>query len=275
MHGAGLCWGSAPNAELLELAAAAAHHGFPEIAVTPGQYLRAGLPDADIRARLAALGVSVGVIDALMSPLPGIPHPEDVREEWREPFGYSVDDCLAAGVGLGARTVNMAHFLGTPAPLDDMAGAVRLVAAAAQERALQVTLEFIPGTGIPDLPVAIDIAARTTMPNVGVMFDTWHFLRGGGSLRDFEAAEVGRVLEAQISDRRQPPADALYVPMADRRAPGEGDAPLAGIVAALRRAVPSLVLGVEVFTAEAGEVDATVAHLAEATRTFLARLEEH
>jgi hypothetical protein len=30
-----------------------------------------------------------------------------------------------------------------------------------------------------------------------------------------------------------------------------------------------------VFTAEAGEVDATVAHLAEATRTFLARLEEH
>jgi hypothetical protein len=40
LTGTGLCWGSAPSAELLELAAAAARHGFPEIAVTPGQYLR-------------------------------------------------------------------------------------------------------------------------------------------------------------------------------------------------------------------------------------------
>jgi sugar phosphate isomerase/epimerase len=203
-----------------------------------------------------------------MSPLPGTSRPEDVRAQWREPFGYSTDDALAAAVGLGARTVNMAHFLGTPAPLDEMAEAVGRVAEAA-DSGIRITLEFIPGTGIPDLPAAIDIAARTAAPNVGVMFDTWHFLRGGGSLLDLETFGVGRVLEAQISDRREPLPGARYVPMADHLAPGEGDAPLALIVAALRGAVPGLVLGVEVFRAETGDVDATVAHLAEATRAFL------
>jgi sugar phosphate isomerase/epimerase len=267
-----LCWGSAPNAELVELAAAAARHGFPEIAVTPGQYLRAGAPDADIRRRLAAWDVSVGVIDALMSPLPGAPRPADVRPEWREPFGYSVEDCMAAAAGLGARTLNMAHFLGTPAPLDDMAEAVRLVAAAAAERGLRVALEFIPGTGIPDLPTALDIATRTGRPDVGVMFDTWHFLRGSGSPRDLEGIGPSLVYEAQISDRPGHPDEAPYVPMAGRLPPGEGEAPLVAIVQALRRASPDLVLGVEVFTGENGEVDATVAHLAETTRAFLERI---
>lgn len=273
MPGTGLCWGSVPGAELLELAEAAARHGFPEVAVTPGQYQRAGLPDAELRRRLAALGVMVGVVDALMSPLPGIPRPGDVREEWREPFGYSTADCLAAAAGLGARTLNMAHFLGVPAPLDDMAEAVRRVAVAAADRDLAVTLEFIPGTGIPDLATAAIIARRTGQPNVGVMFDTWHFLRSGGTVADLGTAAADGVLEAQISDRREPPDGAPYVPMTGRLAPGEGEAPLRAIVAALRRAAPRLVLGVEVFTAGSDEVDPTVAHLAHATRSFLAGLE--
>jgi hypothetical protein len=75
------------------------------------------------------------------------------------------------------------------------------------------------------------------------MFDAWHFLRGGGGPRHIAPATSGQVFEAQISDRREPP--------------------------------PGPVLGVEVFTAEAGDVAATVAHLAEATRLFLAGLEEH
>ena len=119
---------------------------------------------------------------------------------------------------------------------------------------------------------ALDIAARTRRPDVGVMFDTWHFLRGGGNPGDLGGIGPNLVFEAQISDRPENADQAPYVPMAGRLPPGEGEAPLVAIVQSLRRASPDLVLGVEVFTAENGGVDATVAHLAETTRTFLDRI---
>jgi sugar phosphate isomerase/epimerase len=272
LAGAALCWGSAPQAELLELAEVGARHGFRELSVTPGQYLRAGLPDAQLRARLADRAVTVGVIDALMSVLPGTPAPQDVRPQWREPFERSLADCLAAAVGLGARTVNMAHFLGVPTPVDDLAAAVRDVADAAAELNLAVSIEFIPGTGIPDLAMAQAVVAATGRPNVGILFDTWHFFRGGGTLADMAALRPGEVIEAQISDRVEPPDGAPYVPMTGRLPPGEGTAPLAPIVRALRQATPGLVLGVEVFTAEQGAPDAVIAALAATTEAFLEQL---
>jgi sugar phosphate isomerase/epimerase len=267
-----LCWGCAPHAELFALAAAGARHGFPELSVTPGQYLRAGLPDAEIRNRLDDHAVTVGVIDALMTVLPGSPKPEAVAPQWREPFEYSLADCLAAAVGLGARTLNIAHFLGTPAPLPQMALAVRAVADAAADVGLLVTLEFIPGTGIPDLAAAAQIAALTQRPNVGIMFDTWHFQRSGGVLADLDELQPIQVLEAQISDRIEPAPGTPYVPMTGRLAPGEGASPLLDIVQALRRGYPDLVLGVEVFTDDRGDPDDIVAGLAAATRTWLERL---
>lgn len=268
---AALCWRCVPGAGLLELAELAARHGFPEIHVQPGQYLDAGMDDDALRGRLDELGVRVGVIDALMSGLPGFPDPADVQPQWRRLFENSLDDCLGAAVALGARTLNVAHFLGKPVELALMAEAVRRVAERATDVGKRITLEFIPGTGFADLATTLAIAEATGRGDVGIMFDTWHFLRSAGVIAHLEAMPLERIFEAQISGRRRPQPGEAYVPMAGRLAPGEGDEPIAELVGMLRRANPGLVLGVEVFGSGGGDADQTVAHLARATKTFLAQ----
>ncbi|GAA4810602.1 hypothetical protein GCM10023353_13670 [Tomitella cavernea] len=129
-----------------------------------------------------------------------------------------------------------------------------------------MALEFIPGTGIPDLAAALGIARRAARPNAGVLFDSWHFLRNGGALGDIAGLAECHVVEAQLSDRRTPAPGEEYVPMKRRLPLGEGEAPLAAIARAMRQAAPEAVFSLEIFPDEPGDPDRTVAHLAETTR---------
>ena len=104
------------------------------------------------------------------------------------------------------------------------------------------------------------------------MFDTWHFLRSGGSVDELDQVVSGEIFELQLSDRQAPAPGAAYIPMSGRLPPGEGEAPLGEIVTALRRVTSNLVIGVEVFTAEAGPPDVVAKTLAEATRSFIKAL---
>ncbi|WP_269931524.1 sugar phosphate isomerase/epimerase family protein [Aminobacter sp. HY435] len=273
LAGTALCWGCAPGASLLQLAQLAARHGFPEIHVQPGQYFDAGMEDVVLRGRLGELGVTVGVIDALMSGLPGLPDANDVRPEWRHLFLHSVDDCLKAATALGARTLNVAHFLGKPVDRRLMGEAVRRIAERAADVSVRITLEFIPDTGFADLATTLAIVEESGRDDVGVMFDTWHFLRSGGSPEQLRTSLSPRIFEAQISGRRRPQPGEPYVPMAGRLAPGEGDEPVAELARMLRRANQELVLAVEVFSADRGDPDATVGRLADATRALLRQLQ--
>ncbi|MCL2536331.1 MAG: sugar phosphate isomerase/epimerase, partial [Nocardiaceae bacterium] len=114
LTGTALSWGCVPELDLIGLAEAAARHGFPEIAVQPGQFFRARREDSAWRRRLDATGVRVGVVDALMNYLPGSPSPADLKPSAREGFSWGAEQCLEAAVELGARTVNVAHFRGRP-----------------------------------------------------------------------------------------------------------------------------------------------------------------
>ncbi len=259
-----LCWGSVPEAGLVELAALASRHGFPEISVRPGHYIHAREAE-DWLERLAATGVTVGVIDALLGYLPGSPHSEEFGNDVAE-----LDACLEAAVQLGARTLNVAHYRGDPTVgFDQMSEAVSEIASRVEHAGVRCSLEFIPGTGIPDLETVLRLMEEADSSAVGVMFDTWHHIRVGGTSSELSALETGQVFEVQISGRRTPSATDEYVPMTGRLAPGQGDAPVAELVRELWAVDAELVLGLEVFTAERGEMDMRVAHLAGATRTFL------
>jgi sugar phosphate isomerase/epimerase len=270
LTGSLLCWGCVPGTGLLDLAELAARHGFPEISVRPALYVQAVRADPAVLDRLEALGVAVGVVDAPSTCLPGTAagsggdaHPGDDGRD-------ALEVALQAARGLRARTLCISHHLGDPrTDRDAMAAAVREVADRAGAAGVRVALEFIPGTGIPDLAAALDLVERTRHPDVGVVFDTWHFLRAGGEAAHLAALGPGQVVEAQISGRNPPAPGEVYVPMTGRLAPGEGSQPVADVVRALRAAQPDLVLGVEVLTAERGDPDGTVAHLAASTRAFL------
>jgi sugar phosphate isomerase/epimerase len=272
----GLCWGCCPADDLFQLAAAAGASGFDEFSITADHYLKAradGLTDADIRAFLRDQDVTVGVIDPLISNLPGTPAPEDVRPDWRRFFELTAEDCFAAAAGVGARSVNLAHFQGAPVDVVSLGSAVRDFAIEANRRSLAVSLEFIPGTGFADFTTTLQIVEQVQAANVGVMFDVWHFLRSGGVLDQLVPAAAAHVSEVQLSDRRVSKGEPRpYVPMSQRLNPGEGDAPLEEILSALLDARPDLVIGVEVFTDVHSPAGAVAPPLARAVLNLLGKL---
>lgn len=269
LAGTALSWGCVPELDLVELAETAARHGFPEIAAKPAQFFRAR-NDPAWRRRLEATGVRVGLVDALMTHLPGSPRPEDVDPNLQESYLWNADACLEAAVELGARTINVAHFLGRPdVRIEEMAAAAHEVGELAGREGVGISLEFIPGTGLPDLSATVQVLEQVGSAAVGIMFDSWHHIRSGGTLAELTALDRDQVREVQISGWRPTPPAATYVPMTGRLAPGDGTAPVGEMVRILRGTAPDVVLTVEVFTAERGNPDARVARLAAATRAFL------
>jgi sugar phosphate isomerase/epimerase len=144
--------------------------------------------------------------------------------------------------------LNVAHFLGGPAPLTAMVDAFGELCARGARDGLALTLEFIPGSGIPDLATALAIVTGTGATNAGVLVDTWHLSRSGGTVADLLAAPSGTLTAMQLSDRRTTASEGTYVPMSDRLLPGEGDLPLAEIVEAIRANTADPIVSVEVFS---------------------------
>jgi sugar phosphate isomerase/epimerase len=247
----GLWWGTIEGASLLELAAAASGAGFTDISVTPAMYAEAraaGHSDRDLRTRLADLGVSVTLIDPLISGLPGIPSPDAVGRRFRSTFEYREDDCYRAAEGLGAGGLNVAHYLGAPTEVSELTDRIAAIAGRAAERDLDVLVEFMPDGSIPDLATAAAIVAGVGSPSCRVMFDTWHHWRCGGGTEDVRALPPGSLGALQLSDA----LDDVHgswgePPTRDRLLPGDGVIPLAEIVRigiANRGDVP---IGLEVF----------------------------
>jgi sugar phosphate isomerase/epimerase len=254
-----LCWGSLASAPLSDLARAAGRAGFAAISATPHHYAQwraTGSSDAQMQAVLAEAGVRVEVIDPLIRPLPGAPTANAVDHAYRHFFDYGSDEAFAAAIGLGAPTVNLAHFLGAPTTsVDELAGSLARIAASGRAHGLRLVLEFLPDSGIPTLSVARDVIAAAAAPDVSVMFDTWHFARSGGRLEDLRGLPAGTFGGLQVSDRIEPSPDAGYVIMANRLLPGDGEQDLRQIVELVRAAgTPDLQTGVEVFSSELREM---------------------
>jgi len=97
------------------------------------------------------------------------------------------------------------------------------------------------------MTTAIDLVQRVGAPNLGVMFDTWHFVRSGGSIEDLAGLALGIVIGTQVSDAPAGAGGGNYVPMIDRQLPGDGTLPLGSMVRALLATNPALRIGIEVF----------------------------
>ena len=233
-----LCWGTVSATTLDELADAAAAGGFDAISATPAMGLGAGGPSTP----------PVSYVDALLGALPGSPPVDAIEPAYRRFFEPGTDNCFRAAVLTGAPVLNVAHFLGDPAPLPEMVDAFGALCARAAGDGLALTLEFIPGSGIPDLATALAVVIGSGAPNAGVLVDTWHLSRSGGKVADLAAAPAGTLTAIQVSDRRTTRAEGSYVPMSDRLLPGDGDLPLRAIVDTICANSPDAIISVEVFS---------------------------
>ena len=246
-----LCWGTVRQAGLVELIDVAGRAGFDAITVSPEQVFSSGLSGAELRSRLADAGVRITNLDALVSVLPGLPGPAEIAAmkpygtglDVRGGFSITEDDFYRVADLSGAESINVVHFCGDPAtPLEALAEALSGVTRRAAARSLVISLEFLPGTAIPDIGTAARLVEMVGAPNLGIMFDTRHLARSGGTVEDL-ARHAALVAATQFSDLRWTTRDDP-----NRLLPGEGDLPLGEMLALVRAAKPGVPIGIEVFS---------------------------
>ena len=272
-----LCWGTLIGNPLESLMAAAARHQLGAITLTSPMYeasRRGGHTVEGLRRRLADLGLTVHAIDPLIGALPGTPKPTDVPAENRAYFEITEDDCYRAADDLQAQSINIAHFGGGAVTEAEFIDCLGPLAGRAQAHGVGLTLEFLPESSIPDLATAQRIVTAIGAPNLGLMFDTWHFARTGGTLAQLAALPKGLISGVQISDRRPPAPGAVYVPMGGRLLPGEGELPLVQWLTVILGRDPGLTVGVEVFSDELNALkpEDAAGRVASTTRAVLKRV---
>jgi sugar phosphate isomerase/epimerase len=231
------------EAKLVDLAAAAGAAGFRWITATPDQIAREGLTLPELRTAVERHGVGFSAIDGLVSVLPGTPH-------YRQPGQPTLADCLGLATMLGAGIVNLVHIGGRPTPVEALAETFIAACRRAGEAGIGLAIEFLPGTGIPDIGTCAKVVRAAGEANGSILLDTWHFARGGGTLADLDPATVSLVGALQLADRSPEQDSQPYVPMRGRKLPGGGALPLAEIVARVHAARPDLPVGVEVLSDE-------------------------
>jgi sugar phosphate isomerase/epimerase len=241
------------HASLPDLAAAAAAAGFEAVTLTPDLFVRSGGDAADLRARVADAGVRVTFVDGLCTALPGTPPAVVGDGTFRRPDEATLDDCIHIAHATGAGAVNLVHIGGTATPVSELAEAFARACARAAEDDLRLAIEFLPGTGIPDLATAVAVVQEAGAFNGSVLFDSWHFARGGGTLADLVPDAVAVIGALQLSDRSPEQDGEAYVPRKGRKLPGDGALPLAEVIARVTAAHPEIPVGAEVLS---DEVDA-------------------
>ncbi len=180
---------------------------------------------------------------------------------------------LALFAELGATRANILSIDNDVSHSIDELGAFADMAAAV---GFSITLEFMAGMAIGSLSSAADVVSAVGRGNVSVMLDCMHFARSGGLPAELAAADQTSIGYLQLCDVPDRPLDASYgIEARDNRlAPGEGDVPLAEILAAAPSDIP---IGLEVPMAAKAEAgvsarDALSDAIAKA-RALLKRLE--
>lgn len=110
---------------------------------------------------------------------------------------------------------------------------------------LQIGLEFMPYSAVPTLGDAAGILAELRAPNARLIVDALHLERSGGTPADVAGLASETIGSVQLCDapRAAPPRDRLREESVNGRLyPGEGELPLAALMAALP---PEVIVEVE------------------------------
>jgi sugar phosphate isomerase/epimerase len=220
--------------------AASAAAGFTEIGLRPVDYRgarAAGHSDADLARILDDAGVRVTELSVLR--------------------GFSGDE---ASVREEATLMQMADAFGGTymMAIDEVTESVERTAEhfaalcdRAATRGLQVALEFLPWTTIPDAATAWEVVRLADRPNGGVIVDSWHHFRGARDEAQLLAIPPERMVALQLDDADAEPAGTLLEDtLHRRRLPGEGTFPLVDFVGLLEDHGADAPISIEILSDE-------------------------
>ena len=182
----------------------------------------------------------------------------------------TLDAALGAGAELGAHEL---LCIGRDPDHGRIAERLGELAERCAPHGLRVNLEFFPNSDVRSLPEALAIIERAGRRDLGIVIDTLHLSRSGGSAADIRAVDSGRLHFAHLCDGLipPPPAEELGTDARDRRYPGEGGLPLREYLAALPESVP-LLLECPIIAESAVDLDERARRAAQAARLLLATL---
>jgi len=164
--------------------------------------------------------------------------------------------CAVLGVGVCGLVVSVAL---DDSVYDRIARSADAFAAAG----VRLALEFVPYTQVRTLDDARAVCDRVGRAQLGLLIDTLHLARSGGSADDIAQLAPDEIAAVQIADAAAiAPADLATESRESRRLPGEGSLDLAGFAAALSQCGWTGVVSTEVLSADLRRLPA--AALAEA-----------
>jgi sugar phosphate isomerase/epimerase len=156
--------------------------GFAELSLMPievERILAGGLSFADMKAKAADHGVRITRLDPLNT-WPRLWRPDNMDEAYIRTVDTTPDAFfkLADGLGITQMSLN-ATFPRGAMPVAEITGHYANICKRARAHGLVCDLEFIPLWGVPTLDLAWEIVRGASAPNGGLVFDVWHFVRGG------------------------------------------------------------------------------------------------
>ncbi len=240
---------------LHETVAAAVAGGYDGITVWPQDLDRAaerGLDPRDARRFIADHGLVVTDVDAMLTwSEQALPAPGEAMIELLPP-----DRFFEVAEALEASSINVVHgFAGALDP-DRAAEDLARICRRAAEHGLDVSFEFLPWSGVPDVTRCLELLERTGCDNAKIMFDCWHWFRGARDLEALRAIPGERIGSTQWNDAPDRPAESLPVEaMTARLLPGDGDIPLVELVRTIDAIGSRAPVGVEVIASVHDEMD--------------------
>jgi sugar phosphate isomerase/epimerase len=244
-----------PFAGKLEAAVAG---GFTKLSMPIRVYreqISAGITGLDLKRLAATAGISLDFMDGMSSWAPlRYPTGTDQRVKLSlAAMDIPAHECLDICETLGLHhVVAIGAFDQGALTTDDVVGAFAAFCRQADERGIWVDLEFIPMLGIPDLQAAWEIVRLADCRNSGILFDTWHFMRGRPDLELLRAIPAERIVTVQIVDALSKPRGGSLWEDAGRYRmfPGEGELPLVPMLQILSSKGCVKNIGPEVFSDE-------------------------
>jgi 4-hydroxyphenylpyruvate dioxygenase len=224
---------------------AAASGGFTSISLSP--YLCGPLGAGGARHLAEQRGLRIGTVESLAHWLPGAEAPAGSRLAGS--LSITEGEIFELAAELGADSLNLVEVFGIEYPFDVLVEQFSGVCDRAAPAGLRVTLEFTPLGSIRHLSDGWSIVSAAGRPNGGLVFDMWHYFKGGTDDELLERIPGDRLFEIQVNNGF---ADARAPMLLDearhhRAMPDEGDWDVSGVLGRLKRKPGLGRFGIEVF----------------------------
>ena len=185
----------------------------------------------------------------------------------RSPFAaFSIADVARMAELLDAASMTAIALSSKPHETDQLAEAFADLCDAVVD--VDVHLEFMPMSVVTDVSFAWEVVQTAGRENGGIVFDTWHFLRGNPAVDALADVPGDRIFTVQVNDARAEPVGTLWEDTFHRLLPGDGDFDLTSVMGVLESIGGLSWVGPEVFSDTLPELGAT-----EAARVARERIE--